>query len=158
MLSKLFAMSRLAKLQSLRWTSSMFIGKPPNVANTSVVHHEPSCTPLPCGRFSRPPTTMGAPPLGRIIGRCFGPSEGWPSRVTTILSRASLVPMLTLGRSCLDSDPFYIPDSGPLLPWTSRGNWFARESGAEAVGRRQRLSAFGRPRHPLIPGSSPERL
>ena len=37
-------------VKSLRWTSSMFIRKPPNVTNTSVVHHESSCTPSPCER------------------------------------------------------------------------------------------------------------
>jgi hypothetical protein len=36
--------------QSLRRTSSMFIGKPPELANPSVVQHKSSCTPSPCER------------------------------------------------------------------------------------------------------------
>ena len=36
--------------------------------------------------------------------------------------------MLTLVRIRLDSN-FCIPNSGPLLPSTSRGNWLTRESG-----------------------------
>ena len=64
--------------------------------------------------------------------------------------------MLTLQRLRLDSDSYDVPNSGLLLPQTSRGNWLTRESGTSALDREQPPNAYGRLRHPHILGRDPQ--
>ena len=88
--------------------------EPSRLLNPSVVHNETSCRPSPCGRLSRPLTTTTAPPLVRLVGETW---EGvnLPGCASTLLGRASLVPLLTLKRPRLGFDS-WTPNSGLLPP------------------------------------------
>ena len=63
--------------------------------NLSAAQNETSCRPLPCDWLSQPRTTTAAPPLAHLIGET-GTGVNRFGCVTTILRRASLVPLLTL--------------------------------------------------------------
>ena len=95
--------------------------------NLSVIQNETSCAPSPCGRLSRPRTTIGAPPPDRLVGRDSAVS-GQPIHATTLLSRASPVPLLALKRFRLDPN-LCLPNSILLLPQTPANNWPLRRPG-----------------------------
>ena len=87
--------------------------EPSRLKNPSVIQNETSFLPSPCGRLSRPPTTMEVPTPSRLIGEDSTVSRR-PIRVIAILDWGSLVPLLALKRFRLDFDPC-APNSVLLL-------------------------------------------